>query len=1502
MSGRRAKQQRNRQTPLRLSPVFEGRGKEGADLRLSALTAAGFVAGVLVPLVPTPAWGLPEGGTVAAGAATISTPTATSMRVDQSSDRVILDWTRFNIAANEAVHFQQPSAAAVALNRVSGQEPSAIFGSLTANGQVFLLNPSGILFGPSSRVDVGALTASTLTMTNQDFLNSQYRFTQDPSAANAAVVNQGLITAGPGGYVALLGAAAQNEGVIQAQLGSIALASGRAATLDLRGDGLIQFVITDAVSGAVTGPDGTPLASSVSNTGTLQADGGMVTLHAKAAAGLVRSVVNQEGVVRATSLVNRGGVIKLIAEGGDQAMVSNTGTLDVSAGEPNATPGTITVHSDHEMNLAGAVTAGAGAVALSAPEIQSTADISASAVTVQTTDLTLTGGSVTAATGSIDVADGITQTGGSVAAGAASITVGGNWTHAGGTFDPGTSTVVFTDATQSSSIRGDTTFYNLTSITPDKKLFFEAGATQTVLGAVTMKGIKSHLIDLRSTDPGGGQWRLDPRGQVDVSFVHLGDALNLSPTLIKALPSNSYGNNTGWDTDPIWTAVGPGNWSTDANWDTGLQPGAADTVTFDATSVTNSTVDAGFAGTIANLNINAGYTGTIDLARSLTITGTYTQAAGTLTAAGNALTIDDGNFTLSGGTFTAPSSTLSFNATGADRTFTISGGTFTHNSGIVQFGNSNSFVITLDVPSNQSFNNVTVDMFDGNPGFPLSVASGKTLTVDGTLTLTNGYLGAGTGNIDAKGAIVVGAGFDGATAPQGTLLLINGAGDQSFVVPSGANLPRMTLNSASTTMSFAPGASANLTGDFTLQAGTLTGGNSTLTMSDGNFTLSGGTFTAPSATLAVVASGGPQTFTISGGTFTHNSGTVQFGDGNSFGITLDVPSNQAFNNVTVNMFSGTSGFPLSVANGKTLSVNGTLTLTNGYLGAGTGTIDANGVIVVGAGFDGAAAALLQGTLLLIDGAGDQSFVVPSGASLPRMTLNSAGTTMSFAAGASANLTGDFTLQAGTFTSTSGTLTVASSYSPQTFTISGGTFNHNNGTVQFGDANNYDITVDVPSNQPFNHVTVNMFDGVAFPLTIASGKTMTVVGTFTHTDGAINTGTIAAQGHVTINAGADGGTGLLSFTGTAAQTYTQSGDVVDGLVTVNKASGTVTLASAATWNAASQNLTVTSGTLDLAGFALSTGTLTVAAAGTVLQGAGIITGSNISNAGTFTGGSAAITLSGDVTLTGGTFTSTSGTLTVQNDAIDGIPVFTHTAGGTFNHNNGTVAFTGTSNIIIDVATSETFNNLTFSTIGGGGATIASGDTLVVLGTLTHSTAPLLTGTIEARGNVTVGAGAGGGDATISFLIAGDQTITSGGGTTGKLNINKPSGTVSVSGADLGIFAFTLAAGTFTAPTGILTIQNDGIDGIPVFTHTAGGTFSHNNGTVVFTGTSNISIDVATSETFNNLTFSTIGGGGVTLSSGDTLVVLGTLTHASSLIFTGTIEARGNVVIGAGAAGR
>ena len=339
MTGWKAKSLRRENLKRRRTPAV--RMKLTLERWARGLAAAGLVIAALSPLTT---WALPQGGTVSAGSATLTLPSSTSLRVDQSTERLIMDWRSFNIGANESVHFQQPSAASIALNRVAGQDPSAIYGSLSANGQLFLINPSGILFGSNSRVDVAGLTASTLNLTNQDFLAGRYSFAQVPGVPNAAVVNQGVITAGPGGYVALLGAAVRNEGAIQANLGSIALAAGKAATLDMRGDGLIEFVVTDTVSGSVAGPDGKSLAAYVSNTGTLQADGGMVTLTANAAVDVIKSVVNQEGVIRAQSMTDRNGIVVL--SGGAEGIVSVSGTIDASGTQAGQTGGTIQVLGD----------------------------------------------------------------------------------------------------------------------------------------------------------------------------------------------------------------------------------------------------------------------------------------------------------------------------------------------------------------------------------------------------------------------------------------------------------------------------------------------------------------------------------------------------------------------------------------------------------------------------------------------------------------------------------------------------------------------------------------------------------------------------------------------------------------------------------------------------------------------------------------------------------------------------------------------------------------------------------------------------------------------------------------------------------------------------------------------------------------------------------------------------------------------------------------------------
>ncbi|WP_409026784.1 YDG domain-containing protein [Janthinobacterium sp. SUN098] len=258
----------------------------------------------------------PAGGTVVAGQATINgAPGATVIR--QGSQNAVINWASFNIGKGESVQFQQPNSNAVALNRVLGGDGTTILGNLSANGKVFIVNPNGILFGQGASVNTAGLVASTLDISNADFMARKYQFSGN---GTGKVLNQGSISA-PGGYVALLGAHVSNEGTIQARLGSVALAAGKAITLDVAGDGLLNVAVNAGAVGAL-----------VNNGGLIQADGGSVVLTAQAAGDLLKTAVNNTGVIEAHTIATRGGTIKLLGDM-QSGTVNAAGTLDASASD-----------------------------------------------------------------------------------------------------------------------------------------------------------------------------------------------------------------------------------------------------------------------------------------------------------------------------------------------------------------------------------------------------------------------------------------------------------------------------------------------------------------------------------------------------------------------------------------------------------------------------------------------------------------------------------------------------------------------------------------------------------------------------------------------------------------------------------------------------------------------------------------------------------------------------------------------------------------------------------------------------------------------------------------------------------------------------------------------------------------------------------------------------------------------------------------------------------------
>jgi filamentous hemagglutinin family protein len=202
--------------------------------------------------------------TVSAGTASVATAGNTTT-INQASQRAAIDWTSLSTRANEALIFNQPNAQAIALNRITGSSPSELLGSLTANGQVFILNPNGVLFGAGSQVNVGGLVASTLSMSNADFMDGKHVFTG--TGASGSVVNQGTLNAAPGGYLALLAPEVRNEGVMTASLGTALLAAGNKVTLNLDNGSLLGYSIDQGAINALA-----------ENKQLIKADGGQVLL------------------------------------------------------------------------------------------------------------------------------------------------------------------------------------------------------------------------------------------------------------------------------------------------------------------------------------------------------------------------------------------------------------------------------------------------------------------------------------------------------------------------------------------------------------------------------------------------------------------------------------------------------------------------------------------------------------------------------------------------------------------------------------------------------------------------------------------------------------------------------------------------------------------------------------------------------------------------------------------------------------------------------------------------------------------------------------------------------------------------------------------------------------------------------------------------------------------------------------------------------------------------
>ncbi|EGV0466844.1 filamentous hemagglutinin N-terminal domain-containing protein [Salmonella enterica] len=310
-----------------VSEITAGAGKERstghiADLTalspfrklLGTLTPVALLTGLIAGLLPAMALAadLPTGGQIVGGQGSIST-SGNQMTIHQQTQNMATNWYSFDIGKNNTVQFVQPNSSSVALNRVTGASGSQIMGTLKANGQVFILNPNGVLFGKNARVDVGGLVAATKNISTTDFMKGQYTLSGSGNPG-AQVVNQGSLTTSKGGYIVLAGERVSNSGTVTTPSGKTILAAGKTVTLQLDNGGLTSVSVNGSVVNAL-----------VENQGLISATNGQVYLTAKGQDMLLNTVVNNSGTVEAKGLANRGG--EIVLNGGDSGVVSQSGHL-----------------------------------------------------------------------------------------------------------------------------------------------------------------------------------------------------------------------------------------------------------------------------------------------------------------------------------------------------------------------------------------------------------------------------------------------------------------------------------------------------------------------------------------------------------------------------------------------------------------------------------------------------------------------------------------------------------------------------------------------------------------------------------------------------------------------------------------------------------------------------------------------------------------------------------------------------------------------------------------------------------------------------------------------------------------------------------------------------------------------------------------------------------------------------------------------------------------------
>jgi fibronectin-binding autotransporter adhesin len=337
-------------------------------------------------LAQIPANTLPTGGTVTSGSAVIAQNNNT-LNINQSSQKAIINWSTFDVGSAATVNFNQPNSQASTLNRVNSASKSMIDGAVNSNGTVIFVNPNGIVFGKGAQVNTGSIVATTMNITDQEYLSENNKKIFSGSA-KGKIVNNGTITANNiDGYIALMAPQVKNQGVVIANMSgnnSIALVSGEKVTLTFQGEQLLNVNV-----------DASTIKSLIKNKNLIQTNGGQVIIAANAASDLKSSVLVNTGTVSADGLNVKGGRIYLTASTIKQQGIVTASAKSNSSGT-RVEGGTIVAQANTIKLKAGSQTLatgdnGGGVITLSAAKL---VNVKANAVVDASANTSGNGGSI----------------------------------------------------------------------------------------------------------------------------------------------------------------------------------------------------------------------------------------------------------------------------------------------------------------------------------------------------------------------------------------------------------------------------------------------------------------------------------------------------------------------------------------------------------------------------------------------------------------------------------------------------------------------------------------------------------------------------------------------------------------------------------------------------------------------------------------------------------------------------------------------------------------------------------------------------------------------------------------------------------------------------------------------------------------------------------------------------------------------------------------------------